>query len=160
MPWTTPKTWADNELVTAALMNAQLRDNLEYLKARTGGVVYRGPNGGGLSTNATSYVTVPGFSITKTIKTGQVLVLFNGTFTLYTSVSATGKVSLHIDGVDTKEILSLTASSNTNRAAYGALLLTGISDGSHVFDLRWKQSGGTAINLIDDPLISFVVLEV
>ena len=31
MSWTTPKTWVDNELVTAALMNTQLRDNLNVL---------------------------------------------------------------------------------------------------------------------------------
>ena len=31
MSWTTPKTWADNELVSAALMNEQLRDNMNVL---------------------------------------------------------------------------------------------------------------------------------
>lgn len=36
MAWTTPRTWADGELVTAALLNAQLRDNLNEL--RGGGI--------------------------------------------------------------------------------------------------------------------------
>lgn len=32
MAWTTPKTWADGNLVTAADLNEQLRDNSDYLK--------------------------------------------------------------------------------------------------------------------------------
>lgn len=31
MPWTTPRTWVTNELVTAALLNTHLRDNLTFL---------------------------------------------------------------------------------------------------------------------------------
>lgn len=32
MGWTTPESWATNELVTAAKMNTNVRDNLAYLK--------------------------------------------------------------------------------------------------------------------------------
>lgn len=32
--WTPPKTWSAGELVTAELLNQQLRDNLDYLKDR------------------------------------------------------------------------------------------------------------------------------
>lgn len=31
MSWVTPRTWAAGEIVTAALLNAQLRDNLTYV---------------------------------------------------------------------------------------------------------------------------------
>lgn len=34
MAWTTPKTWTVNEVLTAADMNAQLRDNLTFLRDR------------------------------------------------------------------------------------------------------------------------------
>jgi hypothetical protein len=33
MPWTSPKTWQPAEIVTAAALNAHLRDNLNYLLA-------------------------------------------------------------------------------------------------------------------------------
>lgn len=33
MTWTTPKTWVVDELVTASLMNEQIRDNLLYLQS-------------------------------------------------------------------------------------------------------------------------------
>jgi len=31
MAWTTPRTWADAETVNASIMNAHVRDNLDYL---------------------------------------------------------------------------------------------------------------------------------
>jgi len=31
MPWTTPKTWSTNEVVTAANMNTHVRDNVAFL---------------------------------------------------------------------------------------------------------------------------------
>lgn len=34
MAWTTPRTWTTNELVTAAMLNEQVRDNENYLKDR------------------------------------------------------------------------------------------------------------------------------
>ena len=34
MAWTPPKTWCDYDRVTAAAMNEQFRDNLEYLRER------------------------------------------------------------------------------------------------------------------------------
>lgn len=35
MAWTTPKTWASGEIVSAANLNTHLRDNLNYLKVAT-----------------------------------------------------------------------------------------------------------------------------
>jgi len=32
MAWTAPRTWAVNEIVTAAIMNGHVRDNLQYLR--------------------------------------------------------------------------------------------------------------------------------
>lgn len=34
MAWTTPRTWTTGELVTAAMLNEQVRDNSAYLKAQ------------------------------------------------------------------------------------------------------------------------------
>jgi hypothetical protein len=31
MPWYTPKTWVDGELVTAPMLNEQIRDNMNEL---------------------------------------------------------------------------------------------------------------------------------
>ena len=37
MGWTAPRTWVDDELVTTAYMNAQIRDNLLALSTHTHG---------------------------------------------------------------------------------------------------------------------------
>jgi|TARA_Y100000310_G_scaffold317685_1_gene370846 hypothetical protein len=36
MAWTAPRTWVAGEVVTAALMNTHVRDNLRYLKGLDG----------------------------------------------------------------------------------------------------------------------------
>lgn len=33
MAWTTPRTWVDGEVVTATMLNANVKDNMDYLKA-------------------------------------------------------------------------------------------------------------------------------
>lgn len=38
MAWTAPRTWVVSEIVTAALMNTHVRDNLAYLKGQAGTV--------------------------------------------------------------------------------------------------------------------------
>lgn len=48
MAWTTPRTWADDEIITTAYMNAQIRDNMNALTAHTHG----GSAGDGSSTLA------------------------------------------------------------------------------------------------------------
>jgi hypothetical protein len=59
MAWTTPRTWVSGEIVTAALMNTHVRDNLTYLKnvlsghaTDTQAVFLHGANGSGGSYNA------------------------------------------------------------------------------------------------------------
>lgn len=46
MTWTAPRTWQPGELVTANLLNAEIRDHLEYLYARQtiGARIYRSNN--------------------------------------------------------------------------------------------------------------------
>ena len=40
MPWTTPRTWTPGEIVTAAMMNAHVRDNLDDHASRMGTAVH------------------------------------------------------------------------------------------------------------------------
>lgn len=66
MAWTTPKTWATNELVTATAMNEQLRDNMNYL---VGAVVPTGstlPYAGILGSAPTGWLICDGSAISRT----------------------------------------------------------------------------------------------
>jgi len=40
MAWTAPKTYAVGELVTAAILNTHIRDNLKYLKGLAGAITF------------------------------------------------------------------------------------------------------------------------
>ncbi len=42
MAWSPPRTWNPGETVTAALMNAHVRDNLNYLKSALDSAISRG----------------------------------------------------------------------------------------------------------------------
>ena len=44
MPWTTPRTWVDAEVVSAALLNTHVRDNLNFLRTHHGCRVYKSAN--------------------------------------------------------------------------------------------------------------------
>jgi len=76
MAWTTPKTWAVLEQLTAAQMNEQLRDNLNYLNSKTLAKVTQVANAPNQSTTSTSFVYVTNSSKTFTASvTGRVLIL-------------------------------------------------------------------------------------
>ena len=82
MAWTTPRTWAANEVVTAAIMNSHVRDNENILKT---------------SIDNNGHLILPVFQ-TKTanytiLSTDDIVVCTSGSFTvtLPTAVGCTGK---------------------------------------------------------------------
>jgi hypothetical protein len=64
MAWTPPRTWTTSQLVTAADLNTDLRDNLNYLydRANTDTAAVTGL----ISTNSTSYTQTGSISVTLT----------------------------------------------------------------------------------------------
>lgn len=44
MAWTTPRTWATSEVVTAAMLNTHLRDNLNWLHGHHGCLLFKSAN--------------------------------------------------------------------------------------------------------------------
>ena len=64
MAWTTPSTWTVGSLVTADQLNAQLRDNLTFLKLLV-------DNNGKLPALSSTYVAdLSGANLTDVVKTG------------------------------------------------------------------------------------------
>lgn len=76
MAWTDPITWAVRQQLTAAMMNEQLRDNLNYLNSKTLAKVTQVANAPNQSTTSTSFVDVTNSSKTFTASvTGRALIL-------------------------------------------------------------------------------------
>lgn len=142
MAWTTPKTWVNNEPLTASDLNTHLRDNLNALKAPPA-AQYTLDESSNYTTTGSSFVNIDGTKLSLTIVTsgGDVLIGFTGSvnpggFITYFDVEMDGT---RIGGND--GILAV-ASSNVTPIPL-VYLKTGVSAGSHMFKLQWKTSGGT-----------------
>lgn len=142
--WTTPRTWATGEIVTAALANEQWRDNVDYLKARPL-LIVKDLDGTVASTSSTSFVDLTGASgsITTT-----------GSSRLALSLSAVATAS----GANRSYWTMLVDGVNQGDATYGmthgmggsggnqpsALFITAaLSDGAHTVKIQWRVDGGS-----------------
>ena len=150
--WTTPRTWADNDLVDAADLNEQLRDNLEWVKA----VIDNGDSyecdeaSSDYTTTSTNFTAVDSTNLRLTITTngGDVLVGFCGSIT---TTSAGYRIFLDVkldddylgndDGLLAKSIAS--GLGDTPHPASFVYLVRDLETGEHTFELHWKVTAGT-----------------
>lgn len=152
MAWTTPRTWVVNELVTDALLNTHVRDNLDILK-NPPSAHYEANESADYTNNVTASwsdvdATSGKFNLSITTGGGDVLVGFAGAFagsaslrTLLniqydgtTRVAADdGIVAFHVDSAGSAGI----------RAVSLVYLIPGLSAGPHSFKLQWKVTTGT-----------------
>lgn len=146
MAWTDPRTWATGELVTAALLNTHLRDNLNYLLSPNNDFV-RHVDGTGYTTTSSSFANIDGTNLSLSVTSHGGLFLIVANVPL-TSVSAACVVSITIDD----------GGSNLGDATYGlysdslanasdvcaTLLYIGVlSSGAHTLNLQWKRNSGS-----------------
>lgn len=142
MAWTTPRTWVTNELVTATLMNAHVRDNLAYLltpnsfQARVGSGTY--------TTSSTSVVSVDAaFNETITTYGGHVLLLAQGCMSITTPGTYTATLYFDIDGTDREMWICRSNVATTVDGFFSVFYLEeNLAAGSHTFKLQWKVSNG------------------
>lgn len=150
MAWTTPRTWAVGEAITADLLNEQLRDNLSVLKD-PGSANYEADETGDYTTTSSSFVDVDATNLALTIETngGDVLVHFHGSIK---NSNAGGIMFFDIDVDGTRHggddgcivVENPDAATASQRIAISfTRLITGLAAGSHTFKLQWKRSAGT-----------------
>lgn len=139
MAWTAPITWVDNDLVTAALMNTHLRDNLNALKTPPGIITVPNTN---FDTSSTSYVDVTNAVVTFTTAGGSILIIFGCTLTC-TVVSPIINLALQIDGGADITMVAQLISSSTQIEQVTFFHRTAISAGSHTIKVRMKVNGST-----------------
>jgi hypothetical protein len=94
---TTPRTWTTGEIVTAALLNTHLRDNLDWLFGRP--QANESDFDGTFSSTSSSSFTDTGANADITTTGGRVMVVVFGS-TLVASSSTTGYLTLYEDGVN------------------------------------------------------------
>jgi hypothetical protein len=149
MTWTAPRTWSTGELVTAALLNEQIRDNLSYLKDIT--LVTFTSN---VSVTGTAFVDIVSSAATDYGAT-PIIVEF---YCIRVTAGGSGSVVLSLrDGAtDLGRFLALSTSESSN-PTYAAVKITPTA-GSHTYKISAKNltsqtstvfagAGGADLNL-------------
>ena len=154
MAWNTPITWQVNQLVTETDLNAQVRDNLAYLKERVDAPAsgsYLLNESADYSTSSTSFVDVDStkLSFTLTTRGNAIMISFFGTASANTATESVAYFDVTMDGVRVggDDGLALVArksgsgGSLTSGTVSFMMLLPTVSAGDHTFRLQWKISG-------------------
>jgi hypothetical protein len=138
--WTTPATWAVDQLVSADDLNTLVRDNLNALKTPPS-AHYECDEGSDYATNSTSFTDVDATHLALTITTagGDVFVGFHGNVACNQRVFFDVYVdSARIGGDDG---IIRNGSNGQNDPISFVRLVSGLSAGAHTFKLQWKVGG-------------------
>lgn len=142
--WTANRTWTAGELVTAAIMNTYIRDNLDWLKKPTesGNITFSSD----FTTTSASFVDVTGQTTTLTTNGGGLDVFIR--YTVQSSSSSTSaQFQLVVDG-STNIILSSFSSGITLRNNYTTYHhIPALSAGSHTVKVQALISGGATLTI-------------
>lgn len=144
MSWTNPKTWVVNELVTAAMLNAHVRDNLLHLFQRPL-IQSVQTSGAGYAITSTSYVAVDAtnLKLTLTPESGRVMIGLLATLVGSATLYAGLRVSIDNGAQYALWGDSIQALTQVTLSPVVPLVVTGLSAAAHTFELQMKVSGGT-----------------
>ncbi len=157
MAWTSPRTWTTGELVTAAIMNTHVRDNLNALFSPPSDSSTLTTN---ISTTNTSFENATGLTATLTTAGDTVLIGFIGTLD-HTVASATIELDIDIDATregGTDGIISVETEKESN--ASFTWRATGLSAAAHTFQLQWKTTEATATLRATNRVVMFWAAEI
>lgn len=171
MAWTTPRTWATLEQITATYLNEQLRDNLEYLYNRPHSFVTI-RNGTNVNITSTSFAALDDgqFTLELTTTGGDIEIWLTGTFE-----HGSGGVAVMFDVLmdNTTYLSSMTGTPLTNGLAaffapnvgYDTITslrytISGITADTHNFKLRVRTTSGTGVWLAANYCTQFGVREI
>lgn len=153
MPWTTPKTWATGELVTAADLNLHVRDNLLALKNPPFASAYIGVP---VTTTSTTFVDITGAAATFTSTGGLITAMF---FVPRMTVSPSVQVSIRmtLDGNPTNGLGYLIPVGNTYSGTYFHNW-SGIAAGVHTVRAQWYVLPGYSATATIEGNLAYTIL--
>lgn len=153
--WTDPRTWAASEVLTAALMNEQLRDNLYWLKDPPS--FSQRPNNITASTTSATYVAVSG-SLQSLISVRNSGLLLG--FTMYNlSCSAAGEtvyVGIQIDGTTVGQWAHECPANNASMSATAQFYEASVTPETRTIRLVWAVTGGATISLSSGTSVTYM----
>ena len=148
MSWTAPRTWVTGEVVTAALLNTHVRDNLIDLDRRTS------PNEAtvntGQTTSSLSYTDLAtvGPAVTQTIgSTGKALVaLYASLMNTTNNYALAGYAVSGASVVAAADLSALQHGSSVAIRAGAVLLQLGLTPGSNTFTMKYRKDAGAGVS--------------
>jgi len=160
--WTPPKTWNTGEVVTAANLNAHLRDNLDYLKSRTDAPLTHAARLIAVShaTSSSTFTAIaPELTVALTTSGAPLLISFSSTWR-NTLAAVENCLDIAISGVRIGDPLYGVALLNAPGAGYYVpvtwQVVRVLPAGTHTFAPFWRCSGGTLSSLLTT---TFAVIE-
>jgi hypothetical protein len=166
MAWTTPQTWVAATVVSAAQLNEQLRDNLNYLLSRPHQRIIR-TAAADYTTTSTTFVDIDStnLSITLAVSGSAVMVGFSG-MAQFVNVGSHPVFDFTVDGVRyTTTSSGLVGYEGTSGAFVGTVtytaLVVGLTVGTHVFRPVWRNAttGTVTLRAVNNP-VCFWAIEV
>lgn len=161
MPWTPPKTWLTNEVLTSADVNVYLRDNLEFLGAPPACSVFNsGPqslsNGVfvAMTANSERWDTDGMHSLVSqtsriTINTAG-FYLFNATLTFVANAVGARAIGYAVNGGSTKQVQAQDNAGGSVNSVLTASFPELLTPGDFVEIQGWQATGGSLNATLDD----------
>jgi len=145
-PWHGTADWEVGQLVTAADLNAQVRDNVGYLFERPLGLVTSNRSSDFVTTS-TSFVNVHAddMAVTLDLEGTRVRVTFQGNFRIQTSSPGTGRLYLDVavDGIrqaGDDGICVVHVTTDSYEPLGFSWVITDLAPGTHTFTLQWRTT--------------------
>ena len=158
MAWTTPRTWAVNQQLTAALMNQQVRDNLSYLYGNMQRKLVTGYDYdvNKQSTTSTSYTdTTISVKITTTLQC-TLLIIAHAKLRTQGGGSYPAYAAIH-NG--TTQLLERTVALQEYSEETWVLRVPGQAAGVYTYKLQFKITSGSTAWLDDAGMIVIAIPE-
>ena len=153
--WTTPRTWATGEIVTAALANEQWRDNVDYLKERPVSAV-SDYDGTVASTASTSFTDLSGMSVNITTSGSSKLRITAAGSGNSSGTGVALYVTALVDGTNQGNAtygMAQIQSSGTVGFAINFMTAAAVSDGAHTVKLQFRSSTGASVSVSHASLV-------
>jgi hypothetical protein len=167
MPWTTPKTWSTNEVVTAANMNTHLRDNMAFVGSPPSCSVF---NSGAQSVTSSTFVAMTANSerwdtdtmhstvsnTSRITATTAGRYQFNTTMTIAANASGGRAIGYAINGGATVQVQAQTTAGGSVNHVMSASFTLVMAATDYVEVQAWQSSGGN-LNVTLDEFSAFMI---
>jgi hypothetical protein len=149
--WTTPRTWATGELVTAAQLNQHLRDNLDWLKSPAWAQHIGTGSGNYALAPVVNTWTLLHTDFDRSLTTLGGRVLIHAALMVNTTATGTSAFSLEIDGVVQGNTDGLAAIFGAGNAYLSFVYPVVLSAGPHTIRLMTRLTTSGTVTVYNHP---------